>query len=294
MDRGLLPLGTGAVIVQRDARRTADDRPRRSGGAIIADVIEKALLVTSTNEPYQPVRLTFAIPSTAVARKALSKLRCVTDDRQGGMLTVWLTDEARELLGAPEKKFELLGQRVIIGVFRVQGRTLVLQVRSHARAKGIAKLARKAIGPGLQLVRCRVVNRLFAAEEQTGEVGELDRWLDRDVVVIDPEVTAKEAEAEFAEIGRAIAGRSDRMQALEEELAKRRRDPGRPRTDVPLVEDAPMCPEDENETMDDLSRWLDFRFVRAVRRWQGDDVTLREVIEEAADAAAASGVLGPR
>lgn len=210
---------------------------------------DKVLLTTSTNEPYQPVRLTFATPSPAVARRALSRLRCVTDDRHAATMTVWLTDEARELLGEPEKKFELLGQRVIVGSVRFRGKTMVLQVRSHARAKGIARLARKAIGPGAQLVRCRVVNRLFAAEEQTGEVGELDRWLERDVVVIDSEANAAIAAAEWSEIALAIAGRPDRERALEEELTRRRRDPSRPRVDIPLVEDAPMWPEDENENM---------------------------------------------
>ena len=36
---------------------------------------EKALLTTSTQEPYQPVRLTYSIPSRVFARKALAKLR---------------------------------------------------------------------------------------------------------------------------------------------------------------------------------------------------------------------------
>jgi hypothetical protein len=157
---------------------------------------------------------------------------------------------------------------------------MTLQVRSHARAKAIAKLIRGPLGPEVQLVRCRVVNRLFAAEEQTGEVGELDRWLDRDVVKRDP---PKEDPSWVAEAARAVAGRADKVEALEEFFAKERARPDRPRTDVPLVEDFPMWPEDETDDMADLARTLDFRFVRAMRRWQGEDVTLRDVIEQVVD-----------
>lgn len=241
----------------------------------------KALLVTSTGEPYQPVRLTYSITGRAEARRGLRKLRCVGEDARDGALKVWLTDEARALFGAPEARFELLGQSVVIGTFAFpNAKTLVLQVRSHARAQGIAKLVRGVLGAEAQLVRARIVNRLFAAEEEKGTIHELDRWLDRDVVRVDPELDDDER-AEHDEMRLAIAGRADKLQAVEEFLAAKRRT--RPRKDVPLVEDFPLWPEEESEDLRDLCATLDLRFIRALRRWNGEDVTLREVIEEHVD-----------
>ena len=56
-----------------------------------------------------------------------------------------------------------------------------------------------------------------------------------------------------------------------------------------MVEDFPMHPEDESDEMSDLANVLNFRFVRAGRRWRGEDVTLRQVIEEAVHAHLATG-----
>lgn len=250
---------------------------------------QKALLVTSTKEPYQPVRLTYSIRSRFNARKGLRRLRCVGEDARDGTLTIWLTDEARELFGAPEPQFERFGQSVILGTFRFpSAKTMALQVRSHERAKGIAKLVRGALGNSARLVRGRIVNRLFAAEEQTGEIDELDRCLDRDVVKVDPKLDHDE-DAELEEMRRAVEGRADKLQAAEEFLAARRHT--RPRKDVPIVEDFPLWPEEESEDLRDLRMTLDLRFARAVRRWNGEDVTLHEVIEQMVDRAYADGRL---
>jgi hypothetical protein len=238
-------------------------------------VTSKTVLATSTGEPYQPVRLTYSINSRAWARTGLKKLRCVTGEAGG--LTVWLTDEARELLGTPDQQFELFGQRVIVGVVRFpSAKSMTLQVRSYERAKAIAILVRAALGVSAQAVRMRVVNRLFAAEEKVGELEELDRWLDRDVVRVDPD--DRDDADEDEEIRRAVAGREDKLQALEEFLSTRRRPSSR--HDVPLVEDFPLYPEEESDDLRDLRTLLDLRFMRALRRWQGEDVTLRDVIEE--------------
>ncbi len=238
---------------------------------------EKTLLVTSTGEPYQPVRLTYSIPSRAHARKALRTLRCISEDARDGTLTIWLTDEARAQFGAPQPQFELLGQSVILGTFRFpNARTMALQIRSHERAKGIAKLIRAPLGRDARLVRCRIVNRLFAADEQTAELHQLDRCLDRDVVRVEP----PEDDPELAQASKAIAHRTDKLQALEEYLADARSRRTKAPKDVPLVEDFPLWPEEETDDLRDLRLTLDFRFVRAMRRWEGEQVTLQEVIEQ--------------
>jgi hypothetical protein len=154
-----------------------------------------------------------------------------------------------------------------------------LQVRSIRRAIELARMLRPQLGSKVELVRARIVNRWYDGEELTGENDLLDKALDRDVTVID-------CEANDAEFERATAGASNIEEYLR--LAEEHR-ATRERQDVPMVEDFPMHPEDESDEMSDLANVLNFRFVRAGRRWRGEDVTLRQVIEEAVHAHLATG-----
>lgn len=45
---------------------------------------KKALLVTTTGEPYQPVRLKWTVPSKAYCLQRLKKLECVGLDAETG------------------------------------------------------------------------------------------------------------------------------------------------------------------------------------------------------------------
>jgi hypothetical protein len=97
------------------------------------------------------------------------------------------------------------------------------------------------------------------------------RSLDREVTVIDAEENADELE-------HATAGATTLDEPLR--LASEHR-ATRGRGDVPTVEDLPVHPEDEDDEMTNLAHLLPLRLVRAGRRWRGEDVTLRQVIEEA-------------
>lgn len=239
-----------------------------------------ALLATTTGEPYQPVRLKWTVPTKAYCLKRLEALKCVGLDAETRLFAVWHTAEADGLKlgtahgfrGAPPSP---LGARmVILGTLRFPDVTsMVLEVRSIARATEIARLLRPVLGEEAKLTRARVVNRWFAASEPDGSLSPapLDKWLDRDVTIIRWEETEQELDA-FVKRGRT----PEERQALFVAWSESRR-----KLDVPLVEDFPCHPEDENEQMGDLANMLNFRFVRAGRHWMGEPVTLQQVIEEA-------------
>lgn len=238
---------------------------------------KKTLLVTTTGEPYQPARLMWAVPAKAYCLERLKALECVGFDAETRLLTLWNTAEAQTLKlgtshglrGAPPSPLE--GRLVILGTFRFPDATsMVLEVRSIPRATEVARMLRPVLGARATLTRARVVNRWFASSELADGLHELDKWLDRDVTVIRWEETAQELDA-FVKRGRTPEERQALFLAWHE---------GRRKLDVPLVEDFPCHPEDENEQMSDLAKMLNFRFMRAFRHWAGEKVTLQQVIEE--------------
>jgi hypothetical protein len=238
---------------------------------------QKQLLVTTTGEPYQSVRLRWTVPSKAYCIQRLEALECVGVDGESKLLTIWHMAEAKALkLGAqqglpasPPSASD--GRIVILGTFRFpDAHSMVLEVRSIPRASEIARLLRPLLGPRAELTRVRVVNRWFAASELAAGLPALDRWLDRDVTIVRWEETADEVDA-LLERGAT----PEERQALWLEWHAVRR-----KVDVALVEDFPCHPEDEDEEMSDLAATLHFRLLRAGRHWAGEMVTLADVIEE--------------
>jgi hypothetical protein len=238
---------------------------------------KKRLLVTTTGEPYQPVRLKWTVPSKAYCLQRLEPLECVGLDAETKLLTLWNIAEAQKLrLGASHgfpggPPSPLDGRLVILGTFRFpDSSSMVLEVRSIARATEIARMLRPLLGARAKLTRTRVVNRWFSASELADGLAELDKWLDRNVTVIRWEDTADELDA-IVKRGRTPEERQELWVRWHE---------ARRKVDAPLVEDFPCHPEEENEQMGDLANTLNFRFIRASRHWAGEKVTLSEVIEE--------------
>jgi hypothetical protein len=233
------------------------------------------LLLTTTGEPYQPVRLHWTVPGRAYAQKRLETLDCVGLDAESKALCLWQLAEANELqLGAGFPSTESPardGRQVILGTFRFPASgSLVLEVRSFTRAIVLARMLRPVLGPKAKLTRARVLNRWFEAREAADGLPALDRCLDRDVTVIRWEETADELDA-FVARGRT----PEERQALHSEWSESRR-----HGDIPLVEDFPCHPEDEDEHMSDLAFTLDLRLSRAQLHWIGQPLTLRQIIEE--------------
>lgn len=239
--------------------------------------MKKTLLLTTTGEPYQPVRLKWSVPGKAFCLQRMRTLKCIGLDAETKVLTVWLTAEAEGLkLGqsfglpqAPEAPLD--GRLVVLGSLRFpDSSSMVLETRSILRAVEIARLLRPVLGTKVKLTRVRIINRWFEASEAADDLPHLDKCLDRNVTVIRWEDTADELDA-LIEKGTT----PEEKRAIHEAWHA-----SRSHLDVPLVEDFPCHPDDENEQMGDLATTLNFRFVRAGRVWAGERVTLRQVIEE--------------
>lgn len=147
--------------------------------------------------------------------------------------------------------------------------SMILQTNSIARAIGAANFFAPYLGPDGTAIRCRVVNRLFAAEE--GRLEELVQILDHNVTVIDP----REAEAVFTRNFKNVRTKEDAEGVAAESLERSLQS----KEDVPLVEDFPLAPEEETADFGHLTFTLQLRLIRAMEHWRGNtDLTLIGVI----------------
>jgi hypothetical protein len=118
-------------------------------------------------------------------------------------------------------------------------------------------------------VRCRVVNRCFAADEGAPE--DLMKHLDRDVTVIDPRAAEVELEEDF----KWVRSMEDAERAAAERLEKQLESGA----DVPLVEDFPLAPQEETRDFQHLAMTLILRFMRAYEHWRGNThLTLTAIV----------------
>jgi hypothetical protein len=118
-------------------------------------------------------------------------------------------------------------------------------------------------------MRCRVINRCFAADD--GEPDDLMKTLDQDVTVVDP----RSAEAQFAQDFKGARS----MEAVESVANKRLERRLKSGEDVPLVEDFPLAPEEETPDFQHLATALQLRLIRAVEHWRGNThLTLTAII----------------
>jgi hypothetical protein len=232
---------------------------------------ERRLLMTLTNEPFQPVRLYYSIPDRDLVSGRLRTLECLveTPDEQCWQ---WLFQaEAASLrFGGGYEDVPMERRPIILGRIRFPtNSSMVLQVNSIARAIGAAKFFAPHLGSECAAIRCRLVNRLFAAEE--GRLEELMKILDQKVTVIDP----REAEAAFAREFKDARTMEDAERVAAEGLERRLTS----KEDVPLIEDFPLAPEEETPDFRHLMITLQLRLIRAMEHWQGNtDLTLTALI----------------
>lgn len=249
----------------------------------------RTLWVTTTGEPVQPVRLYFVVASEPQARvrRRLGGLHCIRPGRVPETLEWLHMAEAAALdftRWAPNATPS--AAPIVLGVFAFPAMGgMTLTVRSIHRAILAARFFAGVLADRVVLSRLRVVNRWFAGDEAQADLAAIDQHLDRDVVVVDP----RAAEVAFEEFARerGFTGEPRTLADLErlcaEHLAARRK------RDVPLVEDFPLCPEEETADFASLAFTLDVRFVRAGERWHGNpDVTLADIIVRMVEASSAS------
>lgn len=241
---------------------------------------DRKLIITSTGEPYQPVRLTYSIPGKAFVTNIFSQLECM-EERENGQWRWYYVAEASGLeLGAYSQERLEDDESVVIGFVRFPKKsTMIIEVRSVLRAIAAAKFFGPIFGPKVVARRARIVNRYFDGSELTGNVAELDKHLDQNVTVVDPRVTA-------AKLDEYLAGAKTPEQAkraYERYCEERRHE----RRDVPLVEDFPLAPREETPDFKHLTITLELRMFRAHEHWNGNPVILRDIIERlmASDAA---------
>lgn len=232
---------------------------------------ERHLLATMTNEFFQPVRLYYSIPSQSYVTKKFQHLQCM-GEVPSEQCWQWLFDgEAKSLQFAvdyneiPEEK-----RPIVLGRFRfpMEG-SMTFQTNSVPRAIEAAKFFGLQLGSKVIALRCRLVNRFFAAEE--GQPNELFKTLDRDVTVIDIRLTEEKIKREFANV---------RTKQDIERIAKVfRAKVLASKEDVPLVEDFPLAPEEETSDFLNLANMLKFRTIRAFEHWNGNThLTLSQII----------------
>ena len=123
------------------------------------------LVVTLTNEPFQPVRLYYSIPDRESVVARLSKLGCLAEAPEEQCWQWLFQGEAASLrFGGGYEDVPAERRPIILGRIRFPTRTrMMLQTNSVARAIGAAQFFAPYLGSECTAIRCRVVNRLFSA-----------------------------------------------------------------------------------------------------------------------------------
>ena len=190
---------------------------------------------------------------------------------------MWLyRDEALSLpFERPHAELPSEVHPIVIGRFRLPERgSLTLEVRSVHRAIEAVRFFRARFGSRVVLRRLRVVNRFFTAAESSGP-GVLDRRLDEDVTIVDPE-------AELAKLYELAAPQGKRLSPLEAATQLMAHLEGR---EFPLVEDFPVHREDMTGDFGQLAGALQLRLLLAHERWEGSGVTPVQLINRILGAA---------
>jgi hypothetical protein len=177
------------------------------------------------------------------------------------------------------------GQRrpIILGRIRFpRDGSMIMQTNSIQRAIGAAGFFAPRLGLKSELLRCRLVNRWFAAGE--GQPNQLMMILDRNVTVID----SREADAAFKQAFRGVRTQADAERNAAQSLGRKLKS----QEDVPMVEDFPLAPETETSEFTNLTLTLQLRLVRAMEHWRGNtDLTLAALILRTVKAGIADGAI---
>jgi hypothetical protein len=228
--------------------------------------------MTLTNEPFQPVRLYYSIPDRASVSARLRTLQCLVEAAEEQCWQWLFHAEAASLrFGGGYEDVPRERRPIILGRIRFStNSSMVLQTNSIARAIGAAKFFAPHLGSECAAIRCRLVNGLFAAEEDRLEELLL-KILDQSVTVIDP----REAEATFGREFKDVRTKEDVERVAAESLERRLKS----KEDVPLVEDFPLALEEETSDFRHLTFTLQLRLIRAMEHWRGNtDLTLTALI----------------
>jgi len=232
---------------------------------------QSPLLATTTNEPFQPVRIYYAVPDVAALMAKLQALDCMNVDPTRNFLE-WLFDHEAASLRFPGtfEDVPVSKRPIVLGRLQFPRKTaMTLQTNSFSRAIEGARFFGARLGPSAVALRVRLVNRCFAANE--GGITELAKTLDQDVVVVDP----REGEMVLERVFKTLKTKEGMLKFFKESQIGE---------DVPLVEDLQLNPEEETPAFDTLATMLNLRSIRAWEHWKGNtEVTLGSVIRKATE-----------
>jgi len=232
----------------------------------------RCLLATMTNEPFQPVRLYYTVPDESHVVRTLKKLECMVEAPHERCWQWLFHAEAARLRFAAGGYDDVPKEKrpIVLGRIRFPKQSgMTLETNSIERAIAGARFFASRLGADVVAMRCRVVNRCFAADE--GQPHELMATLDQDVTVIDP----REAEATLRRELEGVRPGQDAERTAAEFLERRIKS----KEDVPMVEDFPLAPEEETPDFQHLANTLKLRFIRAVEHWRGNThLTLTAII----------------
>ena len=199
----------------------------------------RAILVTLTKEPFQPVRLYYAIPDRAFVTKRLRQLQCMVDV-PAERCWHWLADDEAADLPIPDGcKAELVnGQPILLGRLHLPREGgMTIQINSIGRAIAAARFFAPRLGPEVVAMRCRMVNRFFDGDE--GPLPNLIKLLDPD---------GAERAAEVGVRNGIAKGKS-----------------------APRVEDFPLDPATETPEFRNLETMLKLRSILAMEHWKDNN-----------------------
>jgi len=225
-----------------------------------------------TNEPFQPVRLYYAVPDQPLVIRKLTALRCMVE-APIERCWQWLFHAEAASLRFPAGSYDDVPKEkrpIVLGRIRFSERgAMTLQTNSIERAIAGARFFAPRLGPEVVAMRYRLVNRWFAAHE--GQPDQLMATLDRDVTIIDPRVAEAALRSQFAGVRSMQDAERAAAESLEQRLERKE--------DVPMVEDFPLAPEEETPDFKHLATGLQFRFIRALEHWRGNThLTLTAII----------------
>jgi len=231
---------------------------------------ERVLLATMTREPFQPVRLYYSAPAPPSLARKFRGLACMVEEKARCWQWLFHAEAAALELAARYDGVPVEKRPIVLGRVRFpKSGGMVLETNSIDRAVQGARFFAALLGPSVVAMRCRVINRCFAADE--GAPDDLMKALDQDVTVIDP----RGAEAQCAQDFKGVRSMAAAERVASESLERRLKSG----QDVPLVEDFPLAPEEETPDFQHLATGLNFRFIRAVEHWRGNThLTLTAII----------------
>jgi hypothetical protein len=235
-------------------------------------VKERYLLVTMTNEPFQPARLYYSVPDRALVIRKLKALQCMVEVRSERCWQ-WLFRAEAASLRFPAGGYDDVPaskRPIVLGRIRFPAHgTMTLETNSFERAIEGARFFGPRLGPEVVALRCRMVNRCFAADE--GPPDTLMATVDHGVVVVDPRIGEAAAERMFAGVRSFKDFERAAAESFEQQLESK--------DDVPMVEDFPLAPEEETPDFQHLATTLRLRVTRAVEHWRGNThLTLAAII----------------